>query len=192
MQIICKYDGETVTFSKSLKEILKYQYKYNYRFKLYKTIDDSYSYNIADDYEIADDTLAIYFDSHVVIYSPNGAEIHETSSGGEGGEGGSGVAQMIYDIDNSTYYIERSYKDFLNGKITTVYIAIDESIDLRTSTYYTVSRVEVDYIPYGENDDLSYAVFISLTDLYLSQTVSCVYIQENPVYGEFPVLEIIG
>lgn len=188
MQIICKYDGETVTFSKSLKEILKYQYKYNYRFKLYDTQNNTPSYYISDDYFIHDKILAVSFGGFDILYSSDGASYVPSS----GDEGGSCIAQMVHDIDNSNYYIERSYKDFLNGKITTVYIAIDESIDLRTSTYYTVSRVDVDYIPYGENDDLSYAVFISLTDLYLGQTVSCVYIQENPVYGEFPVLEIIG
>lgn len=87
MQIICKYDGETVTFSKTLKEILKYQYKYNYRFKAYVTAEDFTGYFIADDYLISGDELTVFFGGFSISYNSDGATF-TPSSGGEGGEGG--------------------------------------------------------------------------------------------------------
>lgn len=85
MLIICKYDGETVTFSKSLKEILKYQYKYNYRFKLYDTQNNTPAYYINDDYFIEDEILTVSFAGFDIMYSSDGAS-YVPSSGGEGGE----------------------------------------------------------------------------------------------------------
>lgn len=119
MQIICKYDGETVTFSKTLKEILKYQYKYNYRFKLYATGGNFVGTYVANDYMISGDNLYVFFNDYIIEYSMEGTSIEESSSGGEGGEGGSRILKVHseYDaeMDDYVWVSNMSYDEILNN-----------------------------------------------------------------------------
>jgi len=79
--VIISKSGTTVQFTKPLKDILKYQHRYNYKFKLY----ENGKVTIADDYIIDGETLTVLFSSATVTYTSEGATY------AEGGDGGSGA-----------------------------------------------------------------------------------------------------
>lgn len=80
--VVISKSGETVQFTKPLKDILKYQHRYNYKFKMY----ENGKVTVADDYIIEGDTLTVLFGSASVSYTSEGATYTEGGSGGEGGE----------------------------------------------------------------------------------------------------------
>jgi hypothetical protein len=81
--IVISKSGETVQFTKPLKDILKYQHRYNYKFKMY----ENGGVTVAEDYIINGETLTVLFGSATVTYTSEGASYTE-GSGGEGESGG--------------------------------------------------------------------------------------------------------
>lgn len=138
MLVICKYDGNEVTFSKSLKEILKYQYKYNYKFKLYATGGEFVGTFIADDYCIDGENLTIFIGDYIVEYNSSGTSIETVTggSGGEGGEGDEGVLQIVEVSDTVNLKEKQGDVYFYDGTQWINYTAtiggIDE-IDITTN-----------------------------------------------------------
>lgn len=80
--IVLSKSGTTVQFTKPLKDILKYQYRYNYKFVMY----ENGAVTVADDYVIDGETLTVLFGSATVAYTSEGATYTEGGSGGGSGE----------------------------------------------------------------------------------------------------------
>lgn len=76
--VISKSDN-TVQFTKPLKDILKYQHRYNYKFKMY----ENGKVTVADDYIIDGETLTVLFGSATVTYTSDGATYADAMEGGE-------------------------------------------------------------------------------------------------------------
>lgn len=88
--VVLTKSDDTVQFSKPIKDILKYQYRYNYKFKLY----ESGKVTVADDYIIEGETLTVFFGSAYVEYTSSGATYND--GGGSGGDDESGF--VIYNV----------------------------------------------------------------------------------------------
>lgn len=163
MQIICKYDGETVTFSKPLKDILKYQYKYNYRFKLYTTE----GYIIADDFKIEGDVLTVLFGTVTVTYSASGAEYNDTTGGG--GSGGGAGEVTVYHFD----YIPN--EELPDGYSAGMYILEDASTVLNDTGFYYLA-------PPGEYERFMFFYKLSIFESYLNTTGTTkqIYVPTTP------------
>lgn len=95
--IVLSKSGETVQFTKPLKDILKYQYRYNYKFVMY----ENGAVTVADDYVINGETLTVLFGSATVAYTSEGATYTEGGSGGGSGEL-SLYAYMFKTLDDNT------------------------------------------------------------------------------------------
>lgn len=93
--VVISKSGETVQFTKPLKDILKYQHRYNYKFKMY----ENGKITVADDYIIEGETLTVLFGSASVSYTSEGASYTEGSSDGDGGEGGEVQTKHIVYIE---------------------------------------------------------------------------------------------
>lgn len=91
--VVISKSGTTVQFTKPLKDILKYQHRYNYKFKLY----ENGKVTTADDYIIDGETLTVLFGSAVVTYTSEGATYTEGSGGGSGG-GGCDCKQLVITV----------------------------------------------------------------------------------------------
>lgn len=96
--VVISKSGDTVQFTKSLKDILKYQHRYNYKFKLY----ENGKVTTADDYIIGDETLTVLFGSATVTYTSEGASYTEGEGGGSGSSGYNIEGQ--YKANNKTDY----------------------------------------------------------------------------------------
>ena len=116
--VVISKSNDTVQFTKPLKDILKYQHRYNYKFKMY----ENGKVTVADDYIIDGETLVVLFGSASVTYTSEGASYME-GSGGDGGEGesGGGVVSLYYDATSLTFNDSDSSPVFRNIYDNSVY-----------------------------------------------------------------------
>lgn len=97
--IVISKSGDNVQFTKPLKDILKYQHRYNYKFKLY----ENGKVTVADDYIIDGETLTVLFRSSTVTYTSEGATYTEGSGGSGGGSGSVSLyGYMFHALDDNT------------------------------------------------------------------------------------------
>lgn len=110
--VVISKSGDTVQFTKPLKDILKYQHRYNYKFKMYETG----KVTVSDDYIIEGETLTVLFGSASVAYTSEGATYTEGSGGGSGDSGESYFFLKVeyrYDLtlDDVGYFSSATYDE---------------------------------------------------------------------------------
>lgn len=135
--VVLTKDGDTVEFSKSVKDILKYQHRYNYKFKLYETG----KITVADDYIIEGETLTVFFGTAYVEYSSSGATYNE---GGSGGGGGEGDCEDCVKILNAEYFdtVDYLYVYTSNGWVD---VGVNSDTNIKMC-YKTKDDIPVAYV----------------------------------------------
>lgn len=190
-------DDGTVTFSKPVKEILKYQHRYNYKFKLYETG----KVTVADDYIIEGETLTVFFGSAYVEYSSSGATYNEGGSGGSGGDSGEGgecncqyVTSSKFDeyIDGSSlfifYYLDLLPEDTELNKIyfmsvDGVYSYVKDIIPDDTISFFYIIEGSISQIDYFVFERSQFDFLPDLPESYNELEGKWVYVSEQSIIG---------
>ena len=166
--VISKSDN-TVQFTKPLNDILKYQHRYNYKFKMY----ENGKVTVADDYIIDGETLTVLFGSATVTYTSEGASYTDAMEGG-------GPTYV------DTIIASAGAKDSQTSVITYVFNISDFSAELFTgSLFSTVSNSVVTWEDIKEyfNPD-KYLISVNAYGLPVASSISTQVINYNLTLDE--------
>lgn len=189
--VVISKSGDTVQFTKPLNDILKYQHRYNYKFKMY----ENGKVTVADDYIIEGDTLTVLFGSATVSYTSEGASYMEGGgSGGGSGEGGCdcGLFKVTLTKNNNDITADKTYAEIAqllsDGKLPVAFLVdADTNVGTVSSNQYLfidelVATFTFEY-SYKESEQ-SHISYVSRT---VAMTPDGTISEETVLRGKIPV-----